>query len=834
MSSSTPLLSGSEYTTVSASNGNNSGSTYINPDNDASIEALLRPEDPYYFEEEGMFRSEVMSLIEICTPQEQVKELCYKLGNFGKLQFIPKKEKISESNPAKTFYNDEIRALGNLLRQYDFFNDLLKEYNVQIISDSNDSYMFDSFYTPKANEIEKLISSANEYESKFNEIQDSLEELNLRYNNLLEEKLAIENLSVLFKPDLTEHDSNEVTGMTITDRANTSQSKNFITGTIPRSKMAVMEKLCWRMTRGNLYLTNLPIENEKLPAGTNNELVDKNCFVLFVYGEVTLNKCMKVIESLDGNIINLPVSYVEQQSLHHKLVENLKEISQLIKTSTIMIQQDLDLISMELPSWKKTVNKEYKVYKSLQGWTINQTTATTQAWIPSSSLPDLSKDQHTVVTVLDFDKKSPPTYHKTNKFTQAFQDICDCYGIAKYREINAGLPTIVTFPFMFAIMFGDLGHGILLSLVAFMLVYNEKKLGRMERDEIFDMAYSGRYILLLMGLFSCFTGFVYNDIFSKTLTLFKSGWTWENGKALSTGTTYAIGLDFNWHGTENGLLFSNSLKMKLSILMGFIHMTYSYMFSLINYINEKSMIDILGNFIPGLVFMQSIFGYLSLCIVYKWSVDWIKDGKPAPGLLNMLINMFLSPGNIEAELYPHQAKVQIVLLILALICVPCLLLIKPIHFKLTHKEVEHSLEDAHGAENQEEEEDDDDEGHGESFGDVFIHQVIHTIEFCLNCVSHTASYLRLWALSLAHAQLSDVLWTMTLNIGLQAGKDGVSVLSVFMLVLLFGMWFVLTVLVLVVMEGTSAMLHSLRLHWVESMSKFFVGEGIPYEPFKFD
>ncbi|KAJ8563542.1 hypothetical protein K7X08_031994 [Anisodus acutangulus] len=113
-----------------------------------------------------------------------------------------------------------------------------------------------------------------------------------------------------------------------------------------------------------------------------------------------------------------------------------------------------------------------------------------------------------------------------------------------------------------------------------------------------------------------------------------------------------------------------------------------------------------------------------------------------------------------------------------------------------------------------------------NFSEVFVHQMIHSIEFVLGAVSNTASYLRLWALSLAHSELSTVFYEKVLL--LAWGYDNIIIRLVGLAVFAFA-----TAFILLMMETLSAFLHALRLHWVEYQNKFYHGDGYKFKPFSF-
>lgn len=111
-----------------------------------------------------------------------------------------------------------------------------------------------------------------------------------------------------------------------------------------------------------------------------------------------------------------------------------------------------------------------------------------------------------------------------------------------------------------------------------------------------------------------------------------------------------------------------------------------------------------------------------------------------------------------------------------------------------------------------------------SISEVAIHQLIETIEFVLGTISNTASYLRLWALSLAHSQLAAVFFEKTIEPGLEMNSSILMFLS-------FPIFATATLGVLMWMDSMEWFLHTLRLHWVEFQNKFFKGTGYKFKGF---
>lgn len=98
-----------------------------------------------------------------------------------------------------------------------------------------------------------------------------------------------------------------------------------------------------------------------------------------------------------------------------------------------------------------------------------------------------------------------------NEFTIPFLYIDEIYTIPKYKEVNPAFFGTTFFPFMFGLMFGDMGHGILLIIISLSIFYFEKHL----QKEIKEL----KWFFLFLGFFSFYCGLIYNEFFGVPLLI---------------------------------------------------------------------------------------------------------------------------------------------------------------------------------------------------------------------------------------------------------------------------------------------------------------------------
>ncbi|KAL3270757.1 hypothetical protein HHI36_021282 [Cryptolaemus montrouzieri] len=855
----------------------------------------------------SFFRSEQMSLAQLFIQPEAAYFVISELGETGTVQFRDLNEELNAFQ--KKFVN-EVRRCDEMERKLRYIEREVNKDKVNIPD------VRELPRAPNPREIIDLEAHLEKTEADIKEFSESAVNLKSNFLELTELKHVLEKTQLFFneqdeaangldnKALITEDSNNPIRGGRL----------GFVAGVIKRERVPAFERMLWRISRGNIFLRQADVGVTLEDPLTGDEM-NKTVFVAFFQGEQLKSRIKKVCSGFHASMYPCPSSIQERDEMLQGIKLRLKDLEMVLNQTQDHRQRVLVSVAKELQNWSIMVSKMKAIYHTLNFFNVDVTKKCLigECWVPlkdihivqkalvdgsSSSGSSIPSFMNIIAT-----QESPPTFNRTNKFTRGFQNLIDAYGVASYREVNPALYTIITFPFLFAVMFGDVGHGLVMLGCAMYMILCEKKIASYKhKGEIVNIFFAGRYIILLMSLFSLYTGFIYNDIFSKSMNVFGSQWqlnksetVGEGGKTLDPfyyykGTPYIMGVDPMWQFAQNKIVFLNSFKMKLSIVIGVIHMIFGVFMTIPNYIHFKKYSDILLQFIPQMVLLCSIFFWMVVMIFIKWfkyssihgdTPDVIAVGSScAPSVLIYFINMMLlkEQGPVEygcqKYMFDFQPVLEKILIVVAVISIPVMLFGKPLLFKMTHKNnvqkngaipsngdvhqrqvqsleltkiteqtMENSETNGNGVDkdvaNQEGEvvfrpsshvkKETGDDHEEEAFGDVMIHQAIHTIEYTLSTVSHTASYLRLWALSLAHAQLSDVLWTMVFNKGLTV-NGYVGVVAIY---LIFAVWAFFSLAILVLMEGLSAFLHTLRLHWVEFMSKFYAGLGRAFQPFSF-
>jgi V-type H+-transporting ATPase subunit a len=271
--------------------------------------------------------------------------------------------------------------------------------------------------------------------------------------------------------------------------------------------------------------------------------------IVFQEGANTRRKMQKICESFFARQVDIPTHGFTPLEIANKVRDlqgrileagNLMRLTRNRLKDYLREMQKVDpkaetdnkniTISL-LEVYRVFLQKEKLLYGTLNKFKVEEKLYLGFCWVPTQDRGEILAQVEALketyrnieiptLKVVTEHSLRPPSKFRLNEVTWVFQEIVNTYGVPTYKEVNPSVFTIVTFPFLFGVMFGDIGHGFVLFLIGAGLCLSADTIRA--KAPAMEPVLGLRYIFLLMGLFATFCGLIYNDFMAIPV------WIWES------------------------------------------------------------------------------------------------------------------------------------------------------------------------------------------------------------------------------------------------------------------------------------------------------------------
>jgi V/A-type H+-transporting ATPase subunit I len=379
----------------------------------------------------------------------------------------------------------------------------------------------------------------------------------------------------------------------------------------------------------------------------------------------------------------------------------------------------------------------------------------------------------------DFAEYDSPSYIQNPSFMKPAQDVVTSFGAPSKHDLDPTKILFFTFPLIFGLIFADVGQGFLIFLIG-VAALRAKRKGD-DWGDILGYIQNGAEGLIMMGAFSIFFGFLFGEFFGAQ-TVLEPIWP-----------IFAHHLE---NGEENP--YRTAHMLKLAIEVGALHILLGILLNLIGNLKHH-------NFRGVIVALSYIWMYLGFVnLLFGISYTNISAWFSSTGSVNLWIPIAgIGYGIGNNGIYPTIPISPLIFSIIAFI-VPFIVM-----------GVTSMINGMEGAA-------------------LFM-------EYGIGTISHTVSYARIFALNIVHIILSSVFISLPAIIEIpfpHVEIFGVELIPEYVwheeqlvtpYLPLLGA--IVGTMIVGVLEGLLAFMHTLRLHYVEWFSKFMHGGGIPFIPY---